>query len=131
MSGATLFDVRADLKAAVIITGRFEGAGAADPTFPITDPPGWTATQESTGIYRVTFTDGYSALISMFGSIGGATPADVAGHTCVWDDYVAPVGSALAYREVSIYNAADALHDLVATEFFEFMAVFQDTSVRR
>ena len=131
MSRATLSEVFADLKAAAIVTGRFEGAGAATPTYPVANPPGWTATYTSTGIYRIHFTDAYSALISAWSSLGGTTPANLAGHTLIWDDYVAKSGNTLAYREVSVYNASFALHDLVATEFVEFGFVFQNTSVRR
>lgn len=128
---ATLWDVKADLKGAALVTGRFEGAGTSDPTYPIANPPGWTVARSALGIYRISFSENYSALISGFAMIGGTTPANVAGHTAVWDDYVAASGNTNAYRDVSVYNAADALHDLVATEFLEFVCIFQTTGQRR
>lgn len=135
MSRATLYDLRADLKDPVVITGRFEGAGAADPTYPIANPPGWTATYVSTGIYRVQFTQRYSTLISFVAMLGGSTPANLLGHTLVRDDYTDAVNPTV---DLSVYNNPDtgtggqpALHDLVATEFIDFIAVLQRTSVRR
>jgi hypothetical protein len=128
---ATLYELFGDLKGSALVFGAFVGTGAADPTPRVTNPPGWTVTRTSAGIYRISFAQNYSALICAFGSIGGTTPANVAAHTYVWDDYVAASGNTNAYREVSIYDAANALDDLEATEFFEFTAVFQKTSVRR
>jgi hypothetical protein len=131
MPKSILSRVWADLKEGALIFGKFEGAGASNPDYPIANPPGWTVTRQGTGNYRVTFTDDYSALIAMNAGLSASTPADLAGHTLVWDDYVPRSGNTAAYRDVTLYNAADTAHDLAANEFIEFVAVFQNTSVRQ
>ena len=131
MANTTLNEVFADTKGLALVTGAIVGAGTSAPTTRLTNPPGWTAARTSEGIYRISFADDYSRLLSGYGSIGGTTPANVAAHTCVWEDYVTSSCSTLAYREVSIYDAANALDDLEVTEFFEFTFFFQTTSVIR
>lgn len=111
MSKATLFEVKADLKDAAVITGRFAGAGSSAPTLPISNPPGWTVVRSSAGIYRISFAENYSALISGMAMLGGTTPANLKGHTMVWDDYVAASGNTNAYREVSVYKPATSAGD--------------------
>ena len=49
-----------------------------------------------------------------------ATPANLAGHTVQYDEY----DSATKSLEVNVRNAADALHDLVATEWLYLEIVF-------
>ena len=120
---STLYDVQADGKQWVLISGSFTGAGAADPTYPISNPPGWTATRVAEGHYRITFADEYAALISANANFQASTPVDVAGYTAVFDDLSSGV------MDVWVYNASDVADDLEVLEHLHFLVVFRKTSV--
>jgi hypothetical protein len=128
MSKTTLYDVHADGKAYVIISGRFQGANGAMGTLPITSPPGWSVAYVTEGKYTLTFDDQYAAFISCTVSLEADTPADVAGFTVLTSTYTAAASPTLT---IYSYNAAGtpALADVLGNCYVNFTAVFRNTTV--
>ena len=130
MSKTTLYDVRADGKAHVMIAGRFAGADTGAPTYPIANPPGWTASRVSAGRYRLTFADQYAAFICATVTLEANTPADIDGFTAQTSTYTAGASPVL---DIYVYDGAAAgaraVHDLSANEFVNFVCIFRNTTV--
>tara|TARA_Y100000593_G_scaffold14361_1_gene27175 strand:- start:7053 stop:7436 length:384 start_codon:yes stop_codon:yes gene_type:complete len=125
MSKTTLYEVNADGKGLVIVTGRF-----SHPTT-VSSGNGFTVVDHATtGRYTITFDDQYSGFISCVASIEGNTATDVDGWTVTTSTYTAAANPTL---EVYVYPSYDAANptaaDLAANCFVNFIAVFRNTSV--
>ena len=129
MSKTTLYDVRADGKAHVIIAGRFEGNDDLAPVlYPIANPPGWTAARTADGVYTVTFADQYAAFISCTVSLEATTIGDIDGWRVYTSTYTAAANPTLkihTYTEA----ATPGIDSLTTGTFVNFMAVFRNTTV--
>ena len=126
MSKTTLYDVRADGKALVLVTGRF-----THPTT-VSSGLGFTVVDHApTGRYDITFDDQYSGFISCVASVEGTTPADVDGWRVTTSAYTAGTNPTLTVYVYPSYNASEPVAvDLPnATCFVNFIAVFRNTTV--
>lgn len=106
-------------KGLVIICGRItstDGVGE-----------GFSYANAGTGLYTITLNKQYVGLVAALATFSAATPANVAGHTAVFDDYTAV--SSGDTIQVTVYNASDAAHDLAASEELNFCLVLQNTNV--
>jgi hypothetical protein len=125
MSKTTLYDVRSDGKAHVIIAGRFEGAGSSAPEYPIANPPGWTVARASAGTYTLTLTDQYAAFICCTVSLEADTANDVDGWTVITQNYT---DGATPTLTIEVSDAATAT-DLPADCFVNFVCILRNTTV--
>jgi hypothetical protein len=105
---------------------RLQGAGAAAMT--VSEGEGITITQNSTGNFRITLSDNQGTFVGALATFQAATPANVAGHGIVFDTYDTTTTDA-PFIDFVITNAADAVHDLVSTEFVTIMLLFKRSSV--
>lgn len=110
--------------ARVYVEGKIQGANTDAPT--ISEGTGFTVARTGTGAWTITFTKSYAALVAFTWGLQASTPADVKGHTVIVDDLAS--GTTLP---LVIYNASDAAHDLVATEYLTFTAVFRAGAVSK
>lgn len=72
---------------------------------------GVTLGYSGTGIYTLTFAESPGAFVGMDVAFQASTPGNVAGHTAIADDFAS---NALP---ISVFNAADTAHALVANEY--------------
>lgn len=113
--------VRCEGKGMVMVAGSFVGGSAAATKRSGT---GFTiAHSGTTGLYNLTFDEAYYELVSFVATVQAATPADVKGHTVVADTLSSKV------LPLWLTNASDADHDLAASEWINFVAIFRNTSV--
>ena len=121
MSKTTLYEVNADGKGLVIITGRF-----AHPTT-VSSGNGFTVVDHgSQGRYDITFDDQYSGFISCVAGIEADAEADGDGWTALTSTYAAGANPTL---QVWISDQAQDAQDLVADMYCNFIAIFRNTSV--
>jgi hypothetical protein len=106
---------------------RLLGTGAAAPTVEIGE--GVTATRNSAGNYRLSFSEPPGIWLGLTYGLQAATPADLAGHTVVADTFTAKSGSTNAYIDVVLYNSTFDAHDLAANEYICLTLKFKQTSV--
>lgn len=106
----------------VRVEGRIQGAGTDAPS--VTEGVGFTVARSDVGLWTITFSRKYKALISFEAGFQASTPADLAGHSVVVDDLA--TGDSLP---LSICNASNDLHDLDANEYLNFVAVFRETAL--
>jgi hypothetical protein len=129
MSKTTLYDVRADGKALVIVTGRF-----AHPTT-VSSGLGFTVVDHATaGRYDITFDDQYSGFISCVVSLEGNTVTDIDGWTVNTSTYTAGANPTLSVYTMPpriVDAAAPVTTDLAANCFCNFIAVFRNTTVTK
>lgn len=83
--------------------------------------PGVDVTRTGTGAYLLTWTEDPGNFLGAGAFLQATTPANLAGHTVICGPYV----PATKTMTVNVYNAADAVHDLAALEWFTVLA---DTS---
>lgn len=99
---------------------RLLGTGAADPTVEV-GGGGMTVTRTGSGAYRIAWAENPGTYVGGGVTVAAATPADVAGHTCIADTW-----DATNFRfDWTLYNAADAAHDLAANEYFIVRVMFR------
>jgi hypothetical protein len=123
MSKTTLYEVNADGKGLVIVTGRFTTTGT------VSSGLGFTAADSGTGIYTVTFDDQYSGFISCVSSLEADTPGDVDGWRVATSTYTAAASPTLVFNVVTDAASPTAADLPNATSFINFIAVFRNTSV--
>jgi len=123
MSKTTLYDVRADGKALVMVTGRFTVAGA------VSSGIGFTVADSGAGIYTITFDDQYSGFISCMASLEATTTADIDGWTCHTSTYTAGASPTLKVYVYTHAGAGSGLDLANVTSFVNFIAVFRNTTV--
>tara|TARA_B100000029_G_scaffold434022_1_gene447159 strand:+ start:397 stop:780 length:384 start_codon:yes stop_codon:yes gene_type:complete len=125
MSKTTLYEVNADGKGLVLVTGRF-----AHPTT-VSSGNGFTVVDHATaGRYDITFDDQYSGFVSCVASIEADTHTDADGWTLITQNYTAGANPTLTIMVYPSYNAANPTpDDLAADCFVNFIAVFRNTSV--
>jgi hypothetical protein len=104
-------------KQQTVVSGRFSSTPA------VVKGVGYTVSSPGTGRYLVTFDNAYDDDIVFVASLQAATPGDLAGHTLIWDTISAKA------VEVVVYNDTPAAHDLAASEWINFVAVFKATAV--
>jgi len=112
-----------------LVEHTFLGVGTGADELTISYGPGITAVRQGAGVHRVSFAEHPGTFVGYSFAFQGATPANVAGHTVVLDTWVAPSGSTLGYFDLTVYNASDAAHDLVATELVSVTFKFIRTGV--
>jgi len=126
MSKTTLYDVRADGKALVMVTGRFTVAGV------VSSGIGFTVADAGAGIYTITFDDQYSGFISCVTSLEGNTITAIDGWTVNTSTYTAAASPTLTVYTMPpriVDAAAPVTTDLAADCFVNFIAVFRNTTV--
>jgi len=87
--------------------------------------PGVAVTRTGTGLYLLTWSDLPGNFLGLTWGLNATTPANIAGHTIAAGLYSATAGT----LAISVYNAADALHDLAALEWMTLVCYFSATSV--
>lgn len=97
------------------------GAGTSAPT--VRSGPSVTVTRTGTGAYTITWSEYPGVFLGWRADLGASTPADVAGHTVVRDDY----DTATKSLPFVLYNASDAAHDLAASEYLDIEVTFKMT----
>lgn len=102
---------------------RLQGDGASVPV--LEEGVGLTAARIGTGEYRLTFRDPPGRFMGATCGLGAATPAALAGHTVVRGEFDA----ANRRLDLTVFNAADAAHDLATAEFLDVIVYFARTSV--
>jgi hypothetical protein len=126
MSKTTLYDVRADGKALVMVTGRFTVAGV------VSSGIGFTVADAGAGIYTITFDDQYSGFISCVTSLEGNTITDIDGWFVYTSTYTAGANPTLSIYTMPtrVVDADDpVLADLPANTYCNFIAIFRNTTV--
>lgn len=115
--------VRAEGGEYVIVAGRFSGGGSSATTK--ISGVGWTiGTGAGSGVYTIVFKETYKTLIAFHAQINANTPADV--------DTMQVVGDVDGFSAGSLpilISDAGTPGDITATQFCDFVAVFQDTGV--
>lgn len=86
---------------------------------------GVTLTRTGTGAYLLTFKENPGTFVSALSGLQASTPGALAGHTVVFDDYVASTYT----LPFVVYNASDAAHDLAADEFVNLCVRFARSAV--
>jgi hypothetical protein len=121
MSKTTLYDVRADGKALVVIAGRFTHATT------VSSGLGFTIVDHtSLGRYDITFDDQYSGFISCVASLEADSGEAIDGWTVLTSTYTAGANPTLS---VWVSNESEGVADLVADSYCNFIAVFRNTTV--
>lgn len=87
--------------------------------------PGVAVTRTGTGTYLLTFSQDPGNLLGAVAGLQAATPANVAGHTVILDEY----DPATKTMPFVVYNASDAAHDLAASEWVTLMLAFSFTNL--
>jgi hypothetical protein len=121
MANIDLYPVKSTRREIVTVAGSFVGGTTA-----ATKATGYdvTVTYVSTGLYTLTFADVYAENLAFITQLQAATPGDVKGHGVVADTMSAGV------IQVSVYDASNNLHDLAASEWLHFVAVFRNTDTQ-
>jgi hypothetical protein len=121
MSNTTLYDVRADGKALVMVTGSISDSA-------VVSGIGFTMTDEASpaGTYTITFDDQYNALISCVVSLEHSDATYANGWTAQVSGYT--TGANPTIKFVS-YDETFALNDLTSGTNIHFIAIFRDTVV--
>ena len=96
-----------------LATNHFVRAVGGSTAITKTHGPGLTVTRTGTGAYAVTFAENIGVVLAAVASLMATTRADVAGHTVVF----APYNTTTKVLAFTVYNAADAAHDLAALEW--------------
>ncbi len=112
-----------------LVEHTFLGVGTGADELTVSYGPGLTSVRQSAGVHRVSFAQDPGTFVGYSFAFQGATPANVAGHTVVLDTWVVASGSTLGYFDVTVYNASDAAHDLIATELVSITFKFVTTGV--
>lgn len=86
---------------------------------------GVTVTRTGAGAYRITWSENPGTFVLAQATLAAATPANLAGHTVVFDTW----DSTNLRLDLVVYNATFAAHDLVDDEYLNITAVFKRTSV--
>lgn len=102
----------------VVIPGRITSTDSSG--------AGYSYASDGSGAYTITLDKQYVGLVACVATFSAATPANVAGHTAVFDDYTAVSGGDTI--QVTVYNAAEAAHDLAASEQLNFVLVLQESN---
>lgn len=127
MSKTTLYDVRADGKALVMVTGRFAHATT------VSSGLGFTVVDHATaGRYDITFDDQYSGFISCVASLEGTTVTDIDGWFVYTSTYTAGANPTLSIYTMPtriVDAASPVLADLPANTYCNFIAIFRNTTV--
>ena len=101
----------------------FTGTGADE--FTKTYARGLSAVaRQSAGVHRLSFTDHPGTLCGFTYGFQGTTVANLAGHDVTLSAWTAPSGSTKGYFQITIWNASEAAHDLVATELLHLTLKF-------
>jgi len=122
MSKTTLYDVHADGKGLVMVTGSISDSA-------VVSGLGFTMTDESSpaGTYTITFDDQYNALISCVVSLEHGSDSSFAnGWTVQVSGYT--TGANPTIRFVS-FDETFALNDLTSDTNIHFIAIFRNTAV--
>jgi len=87
--------------------------------------PGIAVTRTGTGLYLLTWSDLPGNFLGLTYGLNATTMTAIAGHTIAAGLYDAAAGT----LAISVYNAADALHDLAALEWMTLVCYFSATNV--
>lgn len=101
---------------------RLLGTGAANPTVEIGQRV--TVAWVSTGLYRITWTEGPGTFVGFHYGLGAATTGDLKGYTVVRDTYDATNHQ----LDLAVYNSSFALADLAANQYLDAAIVFAESS---
>lgn len=107
-------------KGLVMVTGSFSGGTEAATK---KEGIGWSVAWDATGVYEVTFTEAYPALVSLTLQLQADDTGDIKGFT------VYPGLLADRILPVSVYDEADTLADLADDAEVHFVAWFRNTTV--
>lgn len=101
---------------------RLLGTGAANPTVEVGQRV--TVAWVSTGLYRLTWSEGPGTFVGWHYGLGAATPGDVKGYTVVRDTY----DTTNHQLDLAVYNSSFALADLAANQYLDAAIVFAESS---
>ncbi len=106
------------------VTYRFRILGANDANPTLEEGRGAAITRTGEGAYTITWGENPGTFVGFAWGFGAATPADMAGYTCVRDTYASSVLTFVTYN--SLFAAAD----VIANQYLDLHVVFKRTGVQ-
>lgn len=124
-------DVTSEAKGVALVAGRFRpnGSSAVDTT--LSKGVGFTPARTGTGVFRITFTEKYQALLNFQAQLWLNAASD---QKIDVGAYVAPTSTASGYIDITVWDisgAAAADISSNANNWISFVAHFQATSVAK